>query len=230
MGINMCVSKYKSKIIENYKRYGFEYRKSYSNDSYITFTYRTGFFHNAEIIEIGSSKEDKENIEKRKKELVSENFSVSEKKFKGLKEIEDELFDGFFEVDKWKDRIRREYDEYVESVLLSYPAESHSLDYNYVNSSFAIVNKKNKKDIDIVSSIKSNLSNDSAQIILIEAPAGFGKTSTSYELIKKMVESESRQIPFFTEFSRDRQAKIFNHVFLKEVDRVFNQISSSLVI
>ncbi len=38
----------------------------------------------------------------------------------------------------------------------------------------------------------------------------------------------SENILFF-QFSRDRQAKIFSHVFVREVDRVFSQVKSSLV-
>ena len=34
-------------LISKYKKYGFEYKKSYSNDSYLSFTFKSGFFHNA---------------------------------------------------------------------------------------------------------------------------------------------------------------------------------------
>ena len=73
------------------------------------------------------------------------------------------------------------------------------------------------------------MNENSAQLILIEAPAGFGKTCTSYELINSLVNDSSKPIPFFTEFSRDRQARIFSHVFVREVDRAFNQVKSDVV-
>jgi hypothetical protein len=54
-----------SQVIERYKKYGFEYKKMYSNDSYLTFTFRSGFFHNAEVIKISDSPEDFKCINKK---------------------------------------------------------------------------------------------------------------------------------------------------------------------
>ncbi|HFO8147377.1 TPA: NACHT domain-containing protein, partial [Escherichia coli] len=69
-----------------------------------------------------------------------------------------------------------------------------------------------------------------SKLILIEAPAGFGKTCTSYEILNSLISIDGAPIPFFTEFSRDRQAKVFSHVFVREVDRSFRTVKSDLVI
>ena len=37
-------------------------------------------------------------------------------------------------------------------------------------------------------------------------------------------------IPFFTEFSRDRQARVFNHILMREVDKSFHNLKSDVVI
>ena len=105
-----------------------------------------------------------------------------------------------------------------------------NLTYSYIDTPYT----KNGSYVDnasIISDILDELNKPEASLILIEAPAGFGKTSTSYELILKLASSDgSYPMPFFTEFSRDRQARVFSHVFVREVDRNFRDIKSEVVI
>ncbi|MEG1691600.1 MAG: hypothetical protein RR308_17795, partial [Hafnia sp.] len=39
-----------SQLIELFRKYGFEYKKSASGKGYYAFTFKTGFFHNAEFV------------------------------------------------------------------------------------------------------------------------------------------------------------------------------------
>ncbi|HAS8506350.1 TPA: NACHT domain-containing protein [Vibrio vulnificus] len=218
-----------SQVIEKYRRYGFEYKKQYSNRSYLTFTFRSGFFHNAEVVKISNNVEDKKQIEKKIKSLNDLGISAKITEYPTLDKIEEGLFTGFFDVDSWRKRIESEYKEYVESVMLAYPDQESDLSYDYINAPYTVVNSNMESSPKIIDDIVSRLSDDTAQLILIEAPAGFGKTCTSYELINTLISDKSKPIPFFTEFSRDRQARIFNHVFVREVDRAFNQVNSDIV-
>ncbi|WP_085297404.1 NACHT domain-containing protein [Cognaticolwellia mytili] len=216
-----------SQIIEKYRKYGFEYKKNYSNNSYLTFTFKSGFFHNAEVVQLGNDPDDKQAINKKIDSLMDLGVSVKTKTYQSFEEIEKSLFEGFFDVSSWKERIQGEYDEYVSGILKSLPEGDN--EYSYINAPYDTHSSPIKCDGDIISDILTNVGNDGAQLILVEAPAGFGKTCTSYELIKTLINKDGYPIPFFTEFSRDRQAKIFSHVFIREVDRAFNQVKSHVV-
>lgn len=219
----------KDKIIQKYEKYGFQYKKAYSNSSYLTFTFKSGFFHNAEIVKINKNENDESKIHEKIKSLQALDISVKIKEYDSTENIEQELFDGFFDVDSWRERIKSEYDEYITSVIKAYPKNGENLEYSYINAPYILVNEKLEENETIIENIAKRMNEKSAQLILIEAPAGFGKTCTSFELLKRFVEDKSKPIPFFTEFSRDRQAKIFSHVFIREVDRAFAQVSSSVV-
>ncbi len=45
-----------------------------------------------------------------------------------------------------------------------------------------------------------------------------------------LIKNKDAPIPFFTEFSRDRQARVFEHIFIREVDKSFNAVNSDVVI
>ena len=218
-----------SKVIEKYRTYGFEYKKMYSNNSYLTFTFRSGFFHNAEVVKIANNYEDEILIHKKIHNLNELGISAKITEYSNLEDIEEGLFKGFFDVSSWRKRIRNDYREYVASVMRVYPQKNEDMSYCYINAPYTVINTNSESSTDIIKDITSRLNDDSAQLILIEAPAGFGKTCTAYELIDKLASDEQSPIPFFTEFSRDRQARIFSHVFIREVDRAFNQVNSDIV-
>lgn len=221
-----------SNVIEKFRKYGFEYKKNSSNSSYLTFTFKSGFFHNAEVVQLASNSDDEVDITRKIEDLKNLGVSIKRNKYDTIEQIEKGLFEGFFDVEHWKSRIQDEYDTYTKTILKSFP-ESEQLEYKYINAPYSlsensrVVHENNKP---IVENIADSMLKKGAQLILIEAPAGFGKTCTSYELIDQLAKRENNPIPFFTEFSRDRQARVFGHVFVKEVDRAFSQVKSSVVI
>ncbi|CAH6977637.1 NACHT domain-containing protein [Vibrio chagasii] len=221
-----------TQVVDKFKRYGFEYKKAYSNSSYLTFTFKSGFFHNAEVVQVAENNHDSKDIEQKIKDLESHGVSIKRNKYDTIEQIERGLFEGFFDVVHWKSRIKDEYSTYVNSILDSFP-EAEELSYEYINAPFslsidsALVRRDNNS---IVDDIINDLNDSGSQLILVEAPAGFGKTCTSYEIIDQLAKKADAPIPFFTEFSRDRQARVFGHVFVREVDRAFSQVKSDVVI
>ncbi|NNI76170.1 hypothetical protein C2818_02710 [Pasteurella multocida] len=215
-----------NEVISRYKKYGFEYKEKYSNEDYLTFTFKSGFFHNAEIVKI-TNKETKQ-VSEIRESLKKLGYSEKIAEYSNLNDIETGLFNGFFDVENWKKRIKDEYNQYINSIINIYP-NNDSLKYEYINSPYSILTEKETPNNSIIENIIEKLNSEKSQLILIEAPAGFGKTSTSYELLHKLSLDNSKPMPFFTEFSRDRQAKIFSHVFVREVDRTFSQVNSTLV-
>ncbi|MFP6790877.1 MAG: hypothetical protein VB954_12930 [Thalassolituus sp.] len=219
-----------SQVIDIFRKYGFDYKKSSSNNSYMTFTYKSGFFHNAEVVQIGESTTDEEDINIKIKELERLGISIKRNKYETIEEVELGLFRGFFDVDNWKKRIKLEYNNYVSGIVKSFSEDCDVANYSYIDAPYSIDGIMVDSGEDIIASLSSDVGSEGAKLILVEAPAGFGKTSTSYELINSLVSDEGLSIPFFTEFSRDRQARIFNHVFIREVDRAFSQVKSPVVI
>ncbi len=219
----------KEQIISLFRKYGFEYRKSASNGDFLAFTFRTGFFHNAELVSLKVN--DKARIEKEMEKAVSglEELGFSTKKsfYTSIDELEKNLFEGFFNVKEWKKKIRDEYTEHCDRILSVLPDEADT--YKYIDAPYLKNNTVPEKNI--IRDICENLSQEGPLLSIIEAPAGFGKTCTSYEIIHSLVENyQNAPIPFFTEFSRDRQARVFSHIFVREVDKSFSSVNSEVVI
>lgn len=222
-------------LVELFKRYGFDYKGNSSGNGFYAFTYKSGFFHNAEFVYIKSA--DRVELENKQDELKRLGFSTKLSLFTSMEEIENTLFTGFFDVVDWIRRIKKEYVDYCNKIISMLPDDSEQYEYNYIHVPFVKLYNESKwmgsqSEQSIIDSVLSEIISDKAKLIIIEAPAGFGKTCTSYEILNKLVEDESKKypIPFFTEFSRDRQAKIFDHIFVREVDRSFNSVKSELVI
>ena len=219
----------KKDIIELYEKYGFKFHENSSNSDFLSFTYKTGFFHNAEIISLSIN--NKEEVTRRMEEKVFDlkklGYSTKMSFYNSIEEIEQSLFEGFFNIKKWKERILKEYEHYTEKIMTNLPKEKYK--YEYINSPF-LKNKIKKEQTSIIEEICLDVKKDSPQLIIIEAPAGFGKTSTSYEILKEFIKNEELPIPFFTEFSRDRQARVFNHILMREVDKYFHNLKSQVVI
>ena len=63
--------------------------------------------------------------------------------------------------------------------MINLPEDKYS--YEYIDSPFS-KNRTKKENTTIIREIFEDLKKESPQLIIIEAPAGFGKTSTSYEI------------------------------------------------
>ncbi len=219
----------KQDIIRLYEKYGFTFHENSSNSDFLAFTYKTGFFHNAEIISLDCQNKEKvsNEMEEQLNGLKKLGYSSKKSFYNSIEDIEKSLFEGFFNTKDWKNRVLREYKDYTEKIMINLPEDKYS--YKYIDSPFS-KNRIKKENTTIIREIFEDVKKESPQLIIIEAPAGFGKTSTSYEILKELVKSEDMPIPFFTEFSRDRQARVFNHILMREVDKSFHNLKSDVVI
>lgn len=221
----------KNNVINLFQRYGFEHRKNLSGGGFEAFTYKSGFFYNAELVSLSCWQEvDKHRRDEAIKQLDKLKFSTKVKEYGSIEEIERDFFIGFFDVKNWKIKIQKEYEKHCERCLSAFPGEN--LQYKYIGGGFIKNSESSKKsNQDLIKEIESNISSKGAQLIIVEAPAGYGKTCASFEIIKCISDQANEQIiPFFAEFSRDRQAKVFSHILTREVDRSFASVRSSVVI
>ncbi|RNM04651.1 NACHT domain-containing protein [Dickeya undicola] len=218
------MEKNKEAIINLYITYGFEYRKDLSDYEKIVFTISHGLFDNAIIVEISNNKES-DSLEQ---ELTDLGFNVKREHFESIEKTQNSLFNGFFSLKKTKALFDKDYDEHIKNIANSFPISE--IEYNYIHSPYYKDSDYYESGSNILEDIHSEMKSHGPKLILIEAPAGFGKTCTAYEIGKLVSKNDNDRLILFAELSRDRHAKIFNHVLHKEVARSFPTVSPDLVL
>lgn len=185
------------------------------------YSFTSKYFNNADVVILDISVNEKTR-ERVVKEVEALGFAVAIRIYRTLNEAEENLFDGFFDIENSNKLIQKAYQEYtskVENVIFG--------KYEYINSEYHDLDQDVTKKDNIVKTIIGNLNTPGPVLVILEAAAGFGKTSTSYEIIKHFSEdTASKKIPLFTELSRNRQASIFKYVLYDEINRRF--LGSSL--
>lgn len=209
----------KNKIKEIYSRYGFVEEKTYDEDKVIAFSLKAGYFSNIDIIPISS----KSRPEIAFQEFTELGYACTIRDFQSPESLEKKLFNGFFSIELNKNRLEQDYKRFTSSIIKHF---DENATYEYLNAPYIIDGKNGEKGLveDILEKIQTNI----PTLILIEAAAGFGKTCASYELVSRINSMEDK-IPLFAELSKNRQARIFKHILLDEIDRTFPLLSSRLV-
>lgn len=205
-------------LIDLYTRYGFEL--GYSCDGYLVFFGQKGYFQNAEIVLL---RDDLAPAEISKAQYEEMGYSVRVRSFKNVAEVHDALFSGFFNTKLSNNRLLREYDAFCRQQQDKLLGSK----YEYVAGDFienGILQNEN-----VIQRIQSIFDTDEPQLIILEASAGYGKTCTSFEVVKFLVSRFPSKIPLMAELSKNRKASIFRYVLLSEIDQKFPSLSSDLV-
>ena len=160
-----------------------------------------------------------------KREFEEAGYSVRIIEYVSLEKTHELLFNGFFAVKNINDRLLKDYELFGE-------LQSKKLlgaTYEYVEPKCNWNCEGEQKDL--IFGIYEQIQKPGAQLIILEAAAGYGKTCTSYELIKMIADNCTDNFaPIFTELSKNRKAALFRYVLLDEIDRKFTSLSSELVI
>lgn len=211
-----------NKLDQLYNLYKFQLLPG-SNDSFRIYAYNSNYFSNADIITLKDV--NPEQIQKLEAEVEKLGYSVKVRNYKTIEDAEDSLFDGFFNVKSFKNQVYHSYLEYKEKVQNIIFGE-----YEYINSDYYDEQQEQIKTGNVVDAILQDFSLDGPVLVMLEAAAGFGKTSTSYEVIKILSQDENtKKIPLLTELSRNRQAPIFKYVLYDEINRRFTSLNLELV-
>lgn len=206
-------------IISLYEKYGFELEDNQNPEKYLVFSHRKGYFQNAEILLIDLDF-DFHNLEEGYK---AAGFAVKINKYSNLDEIHSQLFSGFFLPSNNCKKLEQEYNRYAKK-----QTEKISFcEYKFIPCRFVDDNNESRKNL--IEYIYQRLFEKGPQLIIVEAAAGFGKTSVSYELIKRLSVDSKGTVPIITELSKNRTASIFKYVLLTEIDSKFSSLSSELV-
>lgn len=201
------------------------------------YTLRYGMYHAAEIMVINEDYDPKTI----KSDFSDLGYATEIKTLKDIENIEEYLFEGFFIRTPLGNELKTRYKHFVNKQLTNLPEGST---YEYILSSFDLFHQdvtgvlieneyyEGNRGVSIIEKLNSLISNtEGAIFIIIEAAAGFGKTCTAYEVLNTFSSKNTKQLPFFTELSRNREARIFKHILLKEIDEQFpNGIKQNIVI
>lgn len=214
------------KLDNLFKSYNYQISKKSDNEVRI-YTLRYGMYHAAEIILL----DEEYDASKIKEEYSSLGYATEVKKLTEGTEIEEYLFEGFFIKTPLGNELKNRYSQFVNKQLDNLPEGST---YQYIKSSYDLLYQnedgslnENKsyggvEDTPLIDKINQLISEtDGALFIIIEAAAGFGKTCTANEVLNTFSSTDSKKLPFFTELSRNREARVFKHILLNEIDEQF---------
>lgn len=202
--------------------YGYEIMDE--TTAYIVFAVKHSLYPGVDIVLLQPM--DEPDLLKLQDEYSSQRFAVRVCKHDELDSIEEFLFDWFFQVKLTNKSIGVRYKEYSKAVLKSYGVKDKSKPYSYVESPYTkeenvletIRGQKNK----LIESIHNDINQKGPTLIIVEAAAGYGKTSTAMELLKLYENEEHGVRPFYMELSKDRQAATFRYLLLSQMHREFN--------
>ncbi|MGR1183662.1 NACHT domain-containing protein [Aeromonas veronii] len=205
------------KIKSEYLKYGYKEFKHDIKNGFLSYLYTTGPFRNIEIIRLKAESNTNEFELELKRSgyntLVIDKHNATNER----------LFNSFFHVQDYREKIKFDYQSYTESISDKY---SNVYSYEYLKAPYIIDGSVG--ELDIPQEIISRLNTPKPILFVIEAAAGFGKTSSAYELASQ-INTISDKIPLLAELSKNRQARIFKHILLDEIDKSFLGLTSGLV-
>jgi len=220
---------------ELYIRYGYE-SKTFKQTRVYLFT--KSIYNGADIVKTGSDKE----AEEIKTQYSKAGYAVRIREYKDIEQAEDTLFKDFFKADGVISNLKKKYENFVSKLMNNLPENA---EYEYIRSSYEFTEYKiniDNSSTEIIGAedigkslvgriVKQITEHKGPLLVIIEAAAGYGKTCTAYEILNEFVSIPSSKLPFFTELSRDRSAKIFKHILQFEIEEQFsNRVDSNLVI
>lgn len=218
----------KSEIITLFENYRYRFLKDVSD--VLVFEYASGMYSGIEIVPYAESVS-KTVIEQLKGEFSRSGYATHVYDVCDIEQIEKDLFNGFFQTSLSNKKIKSKYKQYCKRVMLQYGKLPDDYEYIEVSYDKEIGFNEVKPEGSLVDSIYSLLQEKGAKLIIVEAPAGFGKTSTAYEVLSRYQDVERDVRPFMMELYKDRSASIFKYILLSNIDTDFDiNIKSDIVI
>lgn len=206
-----------SEIKNLYILYGFEVLRE--EEAFIAFLMSDGYFNNLEILQFDPQLD----VNPLVREYTDIGYAVKVSQYVSYEETHTNLFNGFFYQKQITRRLLSEYNQYATQQA----QKLGCAEYKFVPCKY--VGDTNLIEKDAVGFIYKQIFQKGCQLIIVEAAAGFGKTSISYELIKKLAQNSQGTVPLITELSKNRRAQVFKYVLLSEIDTKFRGRSSKLV-
>lgn len=216
-------------IVTIYNSYQYELEKI--GDNFAIFSLGAGIYPGVDIlISEDMSLEDYNNI---RKDYSEAGYATNKVIFHSIEELETSLFTQFFKPKFSRERLLSHYKEYTDGVMKPYRSESQKPEYKYIEVSYTIEEdfKSSTSNTKLVEKLYQLLGDKKSKLIIVEAPAGFGKTSTAYELVARLCSDDTIRRPFFMELAKDRSATTFRYLLLSQIEKNFQiQLKNDIVI
>ena len=207
----------RNKIWKLYERYG--YRTSELDEDYMIFVLENVMYPAVDILVL---EEHTQKYLSQKGDYSERGYGVRVTVYHGLPSVEEYLFKGFFRVEAVAKQLEMNYSRYAEKQMKIYSRDKS--EYRYIPIPYTVeVNFKIEPHTEgLVDSIFRNMQGDRPVLIIVEAAAGYGKTSTAYELIHQYSTRMPQVRPFFMELARDRTASNFRYLMLSQMEQQFD--------
>lgn len=195
-----------SKLTNLYELFHFEKldEKEFS-DTCAVYLYSNGYFKNIEIFTIFDDKYD--SVLQLKKKYEEAAYSVKVVSYRSLQEAHDKLYAGFFDLEKTIKRFKCEYQNYCDQQTKKLSTAAENIQYEYIHGDF-YQNGNIVDNQDIVALVGNEMLKEEAKLIIIEAAAGMGKTSSSYEIFNYILQNHKQR--YFYPFS-ERIRELWNY-------------------
>lgn len=216
-------------IVKLFELYNYQQKKISPRQDFLVFVLNSVAYPAVEIIPIGNVTE--EEVSRLKHDYAEMGHAVHIYKKEGLSNLEDYLFNLFFNVQQENKKTQRRYSRYINELMSIYGRTEG--DYSYISIPYQLERDHNPVKIssNLITSILNTINQDGAQFVIIEAAAGFGKTSTAYELLNEYIKQGTKNRPFLMELSKDRHANSFRYLLLSQIDQNFDiTLKSEIVI
>lgn len=211
-----------NKIKEVFKLYDYDLLQE--SDDYLVYSVGHNLYPGVEIVSF--IEKDSEIIKKLVEEYRAENYSVRVCSSEEADSIEEYLFNWFFQVELSNKKIKLNYAEYTDAVMKAYGI--NNIHYEYITCPYSIERNnlpdKNFQDKSIIDSLRRDIDGTGVKFIIVEAPAGYGKTSTAMELLYSYADVTQGIRPFFMSLSKDRIAPTFYYLLVSQINKSFNVI------
>lgn len=215
----------REQIWKLYERYG--YRTLEIDEDFLIFVLENVMYPAVDILIFD---EQSENHISKKNEYSAKGYGVRVTVYHGLSSVEDYLFKGFFRVEIVAKQLEMNYSRYAEKQMKLYDRDKS--EYRYIPIPYSVeVNFNDEPHTEgLVDSIFKNMQGGRPVLIIIEAAAGYGKTSTAYELIHQYNTRMPEVRPFFMELAKDRTASNFRYLLLSQIEQQFDIILKNEVV
>lgn len=219
-----------------YLGYNYEIKSKTQRDVRV-YVQRFGIYYAAEIVPL----KEKYNVGKLKKEYSDLGYATKVRYFENETEIEDQLFNEYFLNSPFYHLNKNRYDAFIKRQLENLPEGSK---YKFVDIPYDYLIFENEGKLisegtssgtetnNLVTHVMNVVNTaDLPVFVIVEAAAGFGKTCTAFELLNHFINNQKNLLPFFTELSKDRTARVFKHILWNAIENHFPEgINSRIVI
>ncbi|MDZ7812404.1 MAG: hypothetical protein U5L74_04525 [Ideonella sp.] len=124
----------KIKLIEVYKRYGFQLTKDLEKENILVFTLKTGYFDNADIVKLTNDAKTEYVFE----ELTRAGYACTVRAALSPEATQVELFKGFFSAESTRARLLEEYRKFTGRIVEPY---GKGAKYEYIRAPYEINGK-----------------------------------------------------------------------------------------